>query len=438
MLKKIKERFQNTSIQNKLILVFVMTSCIIFAVNLYVYINMNKMLNQIEEIYAENVRINEMEETLETIQNSMTEYLKTKGTDELEQYYRSYQEFTAQINELSSVITDDETLLMERNIRNLSESYLALTSETVQAKRGRNVDKYILSYEESTKIYSYINSYIYSLNITSFRVNSENYNTLQASFRYSELLCLTILLVVTLLNVCIVIILTRTITTPMREKELLMEAHLKDAQLKYLQAQINPHFLFNTLNAGAQLAMMEGADRTNEYIQHTADFFRYNVKKNNENVTIAEEIKLIDNYIYILNVRFSGEIGYEKEIDETLLNLIIPSMVIQPVVENSVNYGIRNIDWPGKITLSLKRSGEFAYISVKDNGIGIEEDRLLKIMNRELEPSDNRNDSNGIGLANVITRLEMFFDRKDVFEIISEGENKGTLVNIRIPIKDES
>ena len=68
----------------------------------------------------------------------------------------------------------------------------------------------------------------------------------------------------------------------LKEKEILMEAHLKDAQLKYLQAQINPHFLFNTLNAGSQLAMMEHADRTYDYIQNVAAFFRYNVSKNDE------------------------------------------------------------------------------------------------------------------------------------------------------------
>lgn len=95
-----------------------------------------------------------------------------------------------------------------------------------------------------------------------------------------------------------------------------MEAHLKDAKLKYLQAQINPHFLFNTLNAGAQLAMMEGADKTYQYVQNVADFFRYNVKRDDEPVTLSNEIELVDNYIYILNVRFSGEIKYRKNIDE--------------------------------------------------------------------------------------------------------------------------
>ena len=98
------------------------------------------------------------------------------------------------------------------------------------------------------------------------------------------------------------------------EKELLMEAHLKDAQLKYLQAQINPHFLFNTLNAGAQLAMMEGADRTYEYVQNVAEFFRYNVKKSNDIVTVREELDWWIITIYILMSAFPGISIMEKKL----------------------------------------------------------------------------------------------------------------------------
>ena len=126
----------------------------------------------------------------------------------------------------------------------------------------------------------------------------------------------------------------------MKEKELLMEANLKDARLKILQAQINPHFLFNTMNAGTQLAMMEHADKTYEYIQNVASFFRYNISKNDE-VTLRQEIELVDIYIYILNVRFSGDIHFTKNIeDDSLLDIMLPSMIIQPIVENSINYGI--------------------------------------------------------------------------------------------------
>ena len=223
----------------------------------------------------------------------------------------------------------------------------------------------------------------------------------------------------------------------MKEKELMMETHLKDAQLKYLQAQINPHFLFNTLNAGAQLAMMEDADRTYEYVQNVAQFFRYNVKKNNESVSLRDEIELVDNYIYILNVRFSGEIHFEKKIDESLTNIQVPSMLLQPIVENSVNYGIRNIDWQGLIQLSVYRQDDVVCISIKDNGVGIAQEKIDKILSNELRTGDVGTDSNGVGLDNVIRRLKLFFGNEDVFDIISEGENMGTEVLICLPYTEE-
>lgn len=489
---RLLDTFRNASIRLKLVITFVLTSALIFIVNLYVYSNLNTMINKVDEIYASNIALTEMEETLEGLQNSMTEYLRTKSSDALELYYKNEQDFSNQVNALYDGKTNDEEKMMEKTIWNLSESYLTITEETVQAKRGRNIERYVSGYENASRLFAYINTYISSLNNEQFKDNSMNYNTLLASLKLSEYFCLSILVLIALFNTFIVLLVTRSITNPlmelskradhvaqgeldvellviksrdevgiltnafnkmvislreyidqlrvrmelenaMKERELMMAAHLKDAQLKYLQAQIHPHFLFNTLNAGAQLAMLEGADRTNRYIQNMADFFRYNVKKNNEKVTIAEEIELVDSYIYILNVRFAGDIHFEKELDEALLTLNVPSMIIQPVVENSVHYGIRNIDREGQIKLSLYREGEYACISVADNGIGVSQEMIEKIMHREVTASDVSSDSNGVGLSNVITRLKLFFGRDDIFTIQSEGENRGTQTVIRIP-----
>ena len=223
----------------------------------------------------------------------------------------------------------------------------------------------------------------------------------------------------------------------LKEKELMMENHLKDAQLKYLQAQISPHFLFNTLNAGAQLAMMEDANRTYEYVQKVAELFRYNMKKSNEIVTLREEMNLVDNYIYILNVRFSGEIYYEKEIGdsvgEKLDEIMLPGMILQPVIENSVNYGIRNIDWQGLITLKVYETDKDICIEINDNGIGISQEKIEQIMTGTLTEHDMSKDSNGIGLDNVINRLKLYCDSDEVFEILSDGENQGTTVFIHLP-----
>jgi len=220
----------------------------------------------------------------------------------------------------------------------------------------------------------------------------------------------------------------------------MMTNHLKDAQLKYLQAQINPHFLFNTLNAGAQLAMMEGADKTCLFIENMADFFRSNMKSLDQDSNIRDEIKLVDSYIYILNVRFSGKIHFYKEIDEGLLDVRVPSMILQPVVENAVNYGIRNIDYEGEIRLAVYKAGEFIDITVTDNGSGMDQETIERVMKAKIEDREAlkqrilSRDSNGIGLGNVINRLRLYYDREEIFKIESEGPYKGTRVTIHIPL----
>ena len=223
----------------------------------------------------------------------------------------------------------------------------------------------------------------------------------------------------------------------LKEKELMMEAHLKDAQLKYLQAQINPHFLFNTLNAGAQLAMMEEADRTYDYVQNVAEFFRYNVKKGNETVTVREEIELVDNYIYILNVRFSGEIHYKKQIDEGVLSVRMPGMILQPIVENCINHGIREMEGRGKIWLSVYQEDDFVCISVKDNGRGISTENIEKILNGSYRQEKHPGSSNGIGMDNVIARLKLYSEMDDVMSIYSEGKDMGTEFVIYLKKKEE-
>lgn len=490
---KSKNKFANLPLQTKLIAIYCLTALLILVVNLFMYRNINSMLHRLDQIYVSNINLNELSASLDGVQNNMTNYLNTKTTDAMDSYYKSCQDYTAQTEWLSDAVTSNESQRMERNIKAMSARYLQFTDLAIEAKRGRNVEKYRTYSEEATTLYHYISTYINSLNNEQFKSNSANYNMLSVSLRYVEVVNTVVFLAVIFSNILLVIMVIRNITKPLKslaavanqvaggdlevtvlevdsqdevgvvskafnhmiisirnyieqlttsmenerilkENELKMENHLKDAQLKYLQAQINPHFLFNTLNAGAQLAMMEGADRTYEYVQNMADFFRYNIKKDHDSVTLKEELELVDNYVYILNVRFSGEIHYEKNIDSSLENLKLPSMVLQPIVENSVNYGIRGISWEGRIWLSVYRKDGCGYISIRDNGIGIDGEKIEKIMKANLKESDISSGSNGIGLYNVISRLKLFYDRDDVFEISSQGKNQGTQVLIRIPL----
>jgi len=473
-------------------MVFTLISLIILTVNIFMYFNINKMVDQLDQVYISNIKLNELSDTLSDVQAVMTEYLNTKTSDSIEDYYRYEQDYATLVYNLNGNITNNSLGMMERNIKKMSQNYLEITNQAIEAKRGRNVDKYKLHYENAAELYDYINMYIYSLNNELFRNNVSNYETLSKSLQYLETISTVIMLMVALSSVVLISMVTKSITSPlkilantanqvaqgnfevalvkvttkdevgvvstafnkmivsiqeyirklkdgmdkereMEENELLIETHLKDAQLKYLQAQINPHFLFNTLNAGAQLAMMEGADKTYEYVQHVADFFRYNVRKNNGTVTLKEEIELIDNYIYILNVRFSGKINFTKHIDERYLSIQTPSMILQPIVENSINYGISNIDWSGLIELSVYEKCDKVCISIKDNGIGMSQELINEVLGNKLKTADLSKNSNGVGLDNVIARLHLFYEYEDVFYIISEGKNKGTEVLICIP-----
>ena len=183
--------------------------------------------------------------------------------------------------------------------------------------------------------------------------------------------------------------------------------------------------------------MMEGADRTYEYVQNVAEFFRYNVKKGNETVTVREEIELVDNYIYILNVRFSGEIHYEKQIDESVLSVRMPAMILQPIVENCVNHGIHEMEGKGKIQLQVYRKEELVCISIRDNGKGINRESVEKILNGTYRNESNTGCSNGIGMDNVIARLKLYSEMEDVMRIYSDGNDLGTEVIIYLKKREE-
>lgn len=487
-----KKNRTRLSIRTKLIFVFIFASVVMFAVNLILYSNINGTIRKIDDVYVTNVSLNELSETLAKVQSSMFEYLNTRTSDALEDYYRYGQTYKNLLEELNDVPTDNEMKLMEKNIRSMSEQYLELAEITVQGKRGRNIEKYKQSYETTTSIYKYISTHIYALNNEQFKNNSNNYGILLTSLQYLEVATTFVLFIVSAFNVIVLLVLTGRMTKPlvrlalaadevaggnfevelvrtdssdeigivanafnkmvlnikdyivqikermemesqMKENELMMKNHLKDAQLKYLQAQINPHFLFNTLNAGAQLAMMEGAEKTCLFVENMADFFRYNVKKINEDATLLEEVRLVDSYIYILNVRFSGDIHFQKEIEEEIPDIRVPSMILQPIVENAVNYGIRGLQREGYVRLTIRREEENVRISILDNGIGMEKEQIDRILEGEMKESKLTTDSNGIGLTNVIRRLQLYFGRKNIMEIISEGKDCGTEVIIKIP-----
>ena len=486
-------RWKDLSLVSKIVIEVGMIAVLLFAMNMIFYVRINNSMQKMDNVYASNAELTELSQVFEKVQDNMYDYLKVKSSQVLLDYYQNEAKYRNQLEKLNEKNINDSAKLLERNIRKMSETYLDCTAETVAAKRGRNVEKYKRKYDDATKLYGYIQSSIDELNNLMFQENSSTYSVLRAVMRYLEISNTIIMIVIVAGGMILLILATRKMFIPllnmaetaqlvgqgnfrvkmhdtdaqdelgvvtrafntmvenldlymartkasmekeqqMMERELLMENHLKEAQLKYLQSQINPHFLFNSLNAGAQLAMMEDAEQTGIFVEKMADFFRYNVKKGQEDATLGEELEAVDNYIYILNVRFAGDIHFSKDVDETLENVRVPSMILQPVVENSVNHGIRDIEWEGKIHLKVTGDADYIRISVKDNGKGMTPEQIESVLSGNKEHKSEEGDSTGIGMNNVISRLELYYEEKGLVEINSDGVDKGTEVVIYIPV----
>lgn len=131
------EKWKYLTLQQKLTALFLLAAVIILAVNLYMFTLINEMTGRVENVYLSNVNLNELSGALDRIQNSVEEYLNTKSSDAMEDYYRSEQAYRGLMDGLNTEVTDNEILLTEKNIYSLSESYLELAADAIQAKRGR-------------------------------------------------------------------------------------------------------------------------------------------------------------------------------------------------------------------------------------------------------------------------------------------------------------
>lgn len=209
-----------------------------------------------------------------------------------------------------------------------------------------------------------------------------------------------------------------------------LEKEYKSCQLKALQAQINPHFLFNVLNSISSLAIVEDAPKTHEVIYNLSKMLRYTLKKANKIVTLEEEINYIASYLKLQKIRFLDRLDYKIDITEELKHIKIPFMALQAFVENSVVHGLERKEEGGYVDIYSKHKDNLVTIYIKDNGTGISKDKLSE-MNEYLKARYD-NDIDKIGINNVNKRMAYYYG--DDYSIdIKSAKRKGTVIKITIP-----
>lgn len=206
-----------------------------------------------------------------------------------------------------------------------------------------------------------------------------------------------------------------------KQKELTFKS-----ELKALRAQINPHFLFNTLNTIAALCRTDPAAARSLIIKF-ADFFRDSLERQKQFASLEEELKYVDNYLTFEKARFGSSLILVKEIQPAALKVKIPSLMLQPIVENAIKHGMSKT---GRLKLDIKVAinNGYLHITVKDNGHGISKADLVKIKKMSVSSKGL-----GIGLNNIRERLKSLYGSASFLKITSEL-NKGTEVCLKIPL----
>lgn len=231
-----------------------------------------------------------------------------------------------------------------------------------------------------------------------------------------------------------------TIEKKLKEEEmknLQYENALKEFDLKVLQSQINPHFLFNTLNCINATAMMENAVTTSKLIKSVSNILRYSLRSMNANSSLEEEINIVKDYIYIQECRFDDRIKFKLNVNMDIKKVMVPGMTIQPLVENAFIHGIEAKEEGGYIDISINDENGNCNIIIEDNGIGIKKEILEKINNYNYDLK-HIGHTTGLGINIVEKRLRYLYNKGNMFKIESE-EGKGTRVYLKIPIMgDES
>lgn len=212
------------------------------------------------------------------------------------------------------------------------------------------------------------------------------------------------------------------------------QVRLRKAEFELLQSQVNPHFLYNTLDAIIWLAESGEQKKVVSMVGSLSEFFRTSLNQGKDIISIREELQHVRSYLEIQQVRYQDILEYEILVPKELYSCLIPKITLQPLVENALYHGIKNKRGHGKILIKGKVEKEYFLIQIEDNGIGIDEERLLQV--RDGISHKVPTEKNIYGLYNVNERIRLNFGEKYGISIESVyGE--GTLVNVILPYEKE-
>lgn len=483
-------------LRTRLIVFFLMTTLITIVMSIYMDFTSRAFITSTNSLFSKSIELNRVYDTLSKAQKHLELFLSTKSSES----FTSFSRCEADINEWAqqALARTESTRfnLMMINIAHMTETYLEKANLAAEAKRGRNIDRYVQYYDEASQIAARMYRMIDQLSVDQLRQSTQAYQNISGRITAMQWFNAVLMCVVVVVNIGIIMLFSHRFTLPItqlvnvsrmvsqgnfeiepfeytandeisvlshafyqmvgdlkafvsniqekaqlemslkeeRMRNMAMQNELRDAEFKALQAQINPHFIYNTINIGAQIALLEHDDKTCTFLENVAEIFRYNLKSMASPVTLREELENIRAFMYVYKMRFADLVEYVEEVASPpqSLGVKMPRLTLQPIVENAYKHGLSENENGGRITLSVRSDGARLLVSVEDNGKGMEAETLTKIVDGNSGDGLSLS-STGIGLNNIIKRLELFYARDDVF-CIESTPGKGTRVILRLPL----
>ena len=463
----------------------------------YTFFSAMKIQEFVDNQFQKEQFYQKLQAEISEIRTPLLEYLSSRSSEALATLLIREQNLRQMVPR-ETPIHQDEYQLSEREIFFMISNYLDMVQEVITLKRGRAIGEYTRTYEAMEIMNTHIAERIDAISLTGIRRQLADYESIIDVSRDLQFHNLLLIIFAFLFSITWMFLSIDKLTDPMHRlarmagelsagnfdaedirvpaitevsevikafntmkndirqyiseiqrqksieqgymneklRNMKMEELLKRMELYTMQAQMNPHFLFNTINTGVQLAILEDADRTAEFMENLATFFRRNIRERKLIVPLRHEIEGLQSYFYILKIRFPRTYAFTLDVPEELFDLCsVPALILQPLVENSVIHAFKGTRQNGEITVSVRRKDNFIQLSVRDNGIGIPREIADSLLKRY--SWDQEHTSKLMGLENVIQRLYFFYpEEKDIVRIRSEA-NKGTEVLISINMEVE-
>lgn len=480
--------------RTKLVAFLLLSIGITMLSGLYTYLSVQNLMSDSVEIFQKNYQLANAYKEVILMQQEFETYFSTSSSDSLVAFYNHSAAVGSNTEELRKTATYTERGVRIKNVSNMMDHYIRKADDAIRAKRGRMVDSYTQGYADTVKENRFITRYMEKIMSSDLMGSSERYAAISRDVErltmFNNLLIATVAALMTIAVSFFSAEVTRPLTQlasyaqeisggnfdvqipenhtsrevsvlyrtfqlmaanikehveQLRQKQqienalneqrlnnLKMKNALRESELLALQSQVNPHFIFNTINIGAQLAMLHGDDVTCAYFQNAADIFRYNLRGLDTDATLRQEIENVNAYMSLLQTRFGGAVQFEQEIGQNpeLLDFSLPRMTLQPLVENAYIHGISQREDGGIIRLLAWEEEKEICVAVCDNGKGMPPEKIEQLLHadtleQEKDGRVRKGHVSGIGVGNVLQRLRLFFSRTDVMEITCDaGETR--------------